>query len=47
MGTSTSVLPVNPGTISDTMVNCSGFSVSAHRSVSPNRSCSRSASAAE
>ena len=44
-GTSSSVLPLNPGTITASVVNWSGLSVSAHRLVSPNRSCSRSASA--
>jgi len=42
-----SVLPVKPGTMTDTVTNCSGLSVSAHRWVSPNRSFRRSASASE
>ena len=41
------MLPVNPGTIVETVLSCIGLSVSAHRSVSPNRSLSRCASAAE
>ena len=41
------MLPVNPGTIMATVVNCIGLSVSAHRWVSPKRSLSCSASAAE
>ena len=41
------MLPVNRGTIIATFVNCIGRSVSAQRCVSPKRSFSRSASAAE
>ena len=41
------MLPVNRGTMIATLVNCIGLSVSAQRWVSPNRSFSRSASAAE
>src|SRR5580658_3772970 len=41
------MLPVNPGTIVDTVVSCIGLSVSAQRAVSPNRSLSCSASCAE
>ena len=41
------MLPVKRGTMIATLVNCSGLSVSAQRCVSPKRSFSRSASAAE
>ena len=41
------MLPVKPGTMTDTVVNWTGLSVSAQRWVSPNRSLSRSASASE
>src|SRR5215469_7987101 len=47
MGRSISVLPEKPGTIVATVTSCSGRNVLAQRSVSPNRSFSRSASAAE
>ncbi len=41
------MLPVKPGTMVEIVVNCSGLSVSAQRTRSPNRSFSRSASASE
>src|SRR5215469_8498669 len=47
MGRSISVLPEKPGTIVATVTSCRGRSVLAQRSVSPKRSFSRSASAAE
>ena len=43
----TSVSEVNAGTMVDTMASWIGLTVSAQRAVSPNRSCSRCASAAE
>ena len=43
----TSVCPVNAGTMTDTAASWIALTVSAHRSVSPNRSCSRRASSGE
>jgi hypothetical protein len=41
------MLPVKPGTISDTVANCIGLRVSPQRGVSPNSSSSPSASSGE
>ncbi len=44
---SISVTSLNEGTIAVTMASWIGLTVSAQRDVSPNKSCSRSASMAE
>ena len=46
-GSSTSIAPVKPGTITATFASWIGLRVSAHRAVSPNRSWSRWVSRAE